>query len=120
MAGSGRARAVDGTTLRGARAGDGQVHLFAALARGQGRCWPTPGRRRAGRGRWLGAAAAGVEVAGKVVTADALHTRAGRARWLVADRHAEDVVAVKGNQPGLAAAIDRLAPSAVSPRADHG
>ncbi len=56
--------------------------------------------------------------AGRVVTADALHTGAAEAGWLVG-RGADDVLVVKGNQPGLVAAIDRMAPEAVPPSAPH-
>jgi len=49
-----------------------------------------------------------VELAGRVVTADALHTQVAHATYLVAMRHAGYLLTVKDNQPGLAAAIDRL------------
>src|SRR6266536_1540688 len=83
--------AVDGKALRGAVGPDGQqVHLLEPL-----------------------------DLQGKVVTADALHTQAKHARWLVDDEHADYLLTVKGNQPGLQAQIDRLAPDAFSPGAPH-
>ena len=60
-----------------------------------------------------------LDLQGKVVTADALHTQAKHARWLVDDKHADYLLTVKGNQPGLQAQIDRLAPDAFSPGAPH-
>jgi len=58
-----------------------------------------------------------VDLADRVVTADALHTQTEHARWLVEERGADYLLTVKGNQPGLARAIDRLPQSAFSPRA---
>ncbi len=54
-----------------------------------------------------------------MVTADALHTQTEHARWLVDDKHADYLLMVKGNQPSLQTAIDRLAPDAFSPGAPH-
>jgi len=116
----GGAIAVDGKTLRGARQPDGrQVHLFAALAHGSGTVLAQrevpPETNETTQ---LEPLLEGVGLAGRVVTADALHTGAAEARWLVG-RGADYVLVVKGNQPGLVAAIDRMAPEAFSPSAPH-
>ncbi|HEV8163701.1 MAG TPA: ISAs1 family transposase [Actinomycetota bacterium] len=101
-----RAVAVDGKTLRGARRPpDGrQVHLLAAmdhttrmvLAQREvdGAPGEVPGVRPL---------LAGLDLAGAVVTADALHTHADAAEFLVADKRAHYLFTVKANQPTLLA-----------------
>jgi hypothetical protein len=59
-----------------------------------------------------------VDLEGRVVTADALHTNAAEARYLVG-RGADYVLVVKDNQPGLVAAIDRVPAGAFSPGASN-
>lgn len=100
--------AVDGKSARGARRPDGsRVHLFAAL---------THDGLPAGQ---VIAAAKGFEIAafrtlldrvdlpGRVVTADALHTQVAHAHYL--HRHgAHYVFTVKGNQPKLRARLAGL------------
>jgi Transposase DDE domain len=97
-----RAVAVDGKTLRGARRSpDGrQVHLLAAmdhptrtvLAQREvdGASGEVPGVRPL---------LAGLDLAGAVVTADALHTHADAAEFLVTDMRAHYLFMVKANQP---------------------
>ena len=46
---------------------------------------------------------AGLDLAGAVVTADALHTHADAAEFLVADKRAHYLCTVKANQPTLLA-----------------
>jgi predicted transposase YbfD/YdcC len=99
--------AIDGKTLRGARAaaGDGRpVHLLAAmdhtsrgvLAQHQvgGAPEEVPGFRPL---------LAGLDLAGVVVTADALQTHPEAAKFLVADKQAHYLFQVKANQPTLLA-----------------
>jgi len=111
---------VDGKVLRGARGPGGhQVHLLAALAHDSG----TVLAQRAvaattNETTQLAPLLDGVDLAGRVVTADALHTTPGEARYLIG-RDADYVLTVKGNQPGLVTAIDRLAPEVFSPGAHH-
>jgi DDE_Tnp_1-associated/Transposase DDE domain len=113
--------AVDGKTLRGAVDADGrQVHLLAALAHGSGAVLAQ---------RWVDAKSNEitgfrplldeVDLQGKVVTADALHTQTEHARYLVAGRQADYLFTVKGNQPTLEAAISRLPQAAFSPGAPN-
>jgi predicted transposase YbfD/YdcC len=109
-----RAVAVDGKTLRGAHApapdGDGRpVHLLAAmdhtsravLAQRQvgGAPEEVPGFRPL---------LADLDLAGAVVTADALHTHPDAAEFLVADKQAHYLFTVKANQPTLLARCQRL------------
>jgi predicted transposase YbfD/YdcC len=107
-----RAVAIDGKTLRGARdaAGDGRpVHLLAAmdhtsravLAQHQvgGAPEEVPGFRPL---------LAGLDLAGAVVTADALHTHPDAAEFLVAGKQAHYLFTVKANQPTLLAHCQRL------------
>jgi len=114
--------AVDGKTLRGAVGPDGrQVQLFAALAHGSG---TVLAQRRVpletSEVTQFQPLLDEVDLAGRVVTADALHTHTEHARWLVEDRQADYVLTVKDNQPGLVAAIDQLAPDVFSPGAPNG
>jgi predicted transposase YbfD/YdcC len=105
-----RAVAVDGTTLRGASDAQGrQVHLLAAmdhatravLAQRQvdGAPGEVPGLRPL---------LADLDLAGVVVTADALQTHAEAAEFLVA-KQAHYLLVVKANQPTLLDRCARLA-----------
>jgi predicted transposase YbfD/YdcC len=106
-----RAVAVDGKTLRGASDAQGrQVHLLAAmdhatrtvLAQRQvdGAPGEVPGFRPL---------PADLDLAGVVVTADALHTHRDAAEFLVAGKQAHYLLVVKANQPVLLACCARLA-----------
>jgi predicted transposase YbfD/YdcC len=102
-----RAVAVDGKTLRGARCDPWQVHLLAAmdhttravLAQCQvdGAPGEVPGFQPLLRD---------LDLAGVVVTADALQTHREAAEFLVALKQAHDLFTVKANQPTL---LDRCA-----------
>ena len=114
--------AVDGKTLRGAVDASGRkVHLLAALAHGSGivlaqRRVDAKTNEITGFQPLLDE----VDLEGKVVTADALHTQTEHARYLVEDRKAAYVLTVKDNQPGLVAAIDHLPQAVFSPGAPDG
>ena len=104
-----RAVAVDGKTSRGARrAGGTRVHLLGAADHG---------------GHLLDHLEVGVkhnetshftelleplDLAGAVVTADALHTVRANLNWLVTDKKAHYIAIVKRNQPLLHARIRAL------------
>jgi predicted transposase YbfD/YdcC len=104
-----RAVAVDGKTARGARRADGtRVHLLGAAGHG---------------GHLLDHLEVGVkhnetshftqlleplDLAGAVVTADALHTVRANLNWLVKDKKAHYIAIVKRNQPLLHARIRAL------------
>ena len=105
-----RAVAVDGKTLRGSGAQGRQVHLLAAmdqatravLAQRQvnGAPGEVPGLRPL---------LADLDLAGVVVTADALQTRPDAAEFLVAGKHAHYLLVVKANQLTLLEGCARLA-----------
>jgi predicted transposase YbfD/YdcC len=107
-----RAVAVDGKTLRGARCSpDGrQLHLLAAMDHAtravlaQRQVDGAPGEVPA-----FQPLLDGLDLAGVVVTADALHTHADAAEFLVAGKQAHYLFTVKANQPTLLARCARLA-----------
>src|SRR6266540_608951 len=111
--------AVDGKTLRGAVDAAGrQVHLLAALAHGSGTVLAQ--RRVDAKTNEITGFRPLLEqldLQGKVVTADALHTQTEHARYLVGDRQADYLFCVKGNQPTLETAISRVPPAAFPPGA---
>jgi len=95
--------AADGKTVRGAVRADGsQVHLLSVLD-------VATGCVRAQREidvktneiPELAPAIAHLDLTGRVVTLDALHTQAETARHLVEDKHAHYLMIIKGNQPSL-------------------
>ena len=104
-----RAVAVDGKTSRGARRADGtRVHLLGVAGHG---------------GRLLDHLEVGVkhnetshftelpdplDLGGAVVTFDALHTVRANLDWLAGEKKAQYIAVVKGNQPGLLAALEGL------------
>jgi hypothetical protein len=109
--------AVDGKTLRGAVGVDGRrVHLLAAFDQQQGTVLAQ--RRVDGRSTEITGFRPlldEVDLAGWVVTADALHCQRAHARYLVGERHADYLFVAKENQPGLVAAISQLPEQAFSP-----
>jgi len=120
-AGDRSAVAVDGKTLRGSKlpAGKG-VHLLAALVHGQRTV--VAQRRVPGKTNEIPGFQPlldGVDLTGRVVTADAMHTQRDHAEYLVDQRQAGYLLVVKDNQPGLVDAISRLKPAAFSPCAHH-
>ena len=104
-----RAVAVDGKTSRGARRGDGtRVHLLGVAEHG---------------GRLLDHLEAGVghnetshftgllqplDLAGAVVTFDALHTVRANLDWLAAEKNGQYIAVVKADQPLLYARVKAL------------
>lgn len=111
--------AVDGKTVRGAVGVDGRrVHLLAALVHGQGAV--VAQRQVEAKTSEIDAFVPlleDVELTGRVVTADSLHTQRAHARYLVEQRQAAYLLVVKGNQPGMVTAIDRLPEQTFSPTA---
>ena len=115
-----RAVAVDGKTLRGSgHRGRSQVHLLAAMDHttravlAQADVDDTT--NEIGRFRPL---LDGLNLAGQVVTADALHTQREHAEWLVTVKQAAYVLLVKANQPSLHQQLKAL-PWREVPVADH-
>jgi predicted transposase YbfD/YdcC len=103
-----RVIAVDGKTLRGSARDGHQVHLLAALDHHEGAVLAqrqvdgAPGEVPA-----FQPLLAGLDLAGVVVTADALHTQRDHAAFLV-DRGADYLLVVKANQPALHAQLAGL------------
>jgi len=106
------ALAVDGKALRGTRhaSADGQaVHLLAVLD--QQACAVLGQVSVDGKTNEVTRFAPlldHLDLAGDVVTADALHTQRGHAEFLVTGKNAHYIFIVKKNQPGLYAQLKRL------------
>ncbi|WP_169847206.1 ISAs1 family transposase [Rhodococcus triatomae] len=102
--------AVDGKTVRGARAGEESApHLVSAVTHTGGvvlgQC------RTADKSNEISAVRRllrGIDLVGAVVTVDAMHTQKATARCLRERCRAEYVMVVKANQPGLLARIREL------------
>jgi predicted transposase YbfD/YdcC len=112
--------AVDGKTVRAAIDSEGnQTHLLAAATHGEqlvlGQVEVGAKSNEIPQFAPLldGLTAAGVDLRGLVITADALHTQRGHAEYLH-QVGAEFVFTAKGNQPRLFAALDAL-PWATTP-----
>jgi predicted transposase YbfD/YdcC len=106
-----RAVAVDGKSLRGAKRGDGrQVHLLAAMDHTT-RAGLAQRQVNGAPGEVPGFAPllADLDLAGVVVTADALQTHREAAEFLVAGKQAHYLFCVKANQPTLLDRCTRLA-----------
>lgn len=101
--------AVDGKTVRGAIDAEGnQAHLLAAMTHHQGLVIAqTEVDGKTNEIPMLPTLLDELDIAGAVITADALHTQRSTARYLH-DRGAEFVFCVKENQPKLFAALNAL------------
>lgn len=114
--------AVDGKTLRGAKREDGtQVHLLSAFLHQQG---ITVAQVEVGKKTneipEIKRLLEDVDIRGRVVTADALHTQTETARFLVEEKGADYVFTVKDNQPTLLSDIAGLREEDFSPCAGDG
>jgi predicted transposase YbfD/YdcC len=118
--------AVDGKAVRGAKGKDGKApHLVAALAHGigavLGQVAVNAKSNEVPAVRDLLAAFA--DLAGAVITLDALHTQHDTAQ-LVLGRHADYAMTVKGNMPTLFRQLKKLpwpkVPSVSTVTKDHG
>lgn len=98
-----QAVAVDGKTLRGSRRPDGTVTHLLAAALHDGRA--VLAQRQVGaKSNEIPAFVPlldGLDLTGKIVTADALHTQREHARHLVQEHKAHYLLVVKGNQKNL-------------------
>ena len=104
-----RVIAVDGKTLRGSRDADGtQRHLLAAFDHSHGVVLgQVDVAAKTNEVPMLPILLAGIDIAGAVITADALHAVRSHAVYLH-ERGAHYVLTVKSNQPGLRAQLARL------------
>jgi hypothetical protein len=104
---SGGAIGIDGKTVRGACRPDGtKVHLLSAFLHQEGltiaqKEVPSKTNEIPEAKPLLDL----LDLEGKVVTADALHTQKALARFLVEDKHADYCFTVKDNQPTMKDAI---------------
>lgn len=103
--------ALDGKTVRGAKAGEERApHLLAAMICGARPVLAQRGvEHKTNEITQVKPLLDEVGIAGALVTADALHVQSETARYLVEDKHADYLfTVVKDNQPGLFAALDAL------------
>lgn len=102
--------ALDGKTLRGARGPEGQqVHLLSAVLHGEGIVIAQ--RKVSDKSNEIPEAPAllaPLDLAGVVVTADALHTQKKLALFVVEEKKGDYVLTVKENQPTLKQNIAEL------------
>lgn len=104
------ALAVDGKTLRGARIDAGRaVHLLSAMTHAEG---ATIAQRdvdqKTNEITGFRPLLEGLDLRGVVVTADAMHAQRDHAHFLVEEKGAHYLFGLKGNQPTLAEAAERL------------
>jgi hypothetical protein len=107
----GRALALDGKTLRGSRDGEEgrPVHLLAAVVHGSAAVVAqTRVDEKTNEITRVKPLLSELDIAGAVVTADALLTQREIARHLVEDKDADYVFTVKDNQPSLRRDIAEL------------
>ena len=110
--------AVDGKTLKGARQQPGQIHLLTAFLHRQGLVLAQPPVEA--QSNDITAARpllSPLEITGRVVTLDALHTQENTAGYLVEDKQAHYLMTVKDNQKNLQPDIQDLNLSAFPPSA---
>ena len=102
--------AVDGKTLRGSGAADGAGrHLLAALDHAHGVVLgQVDVEAKTNEIPMFATVLDRIDLAGAVVTADALHAQRAHAEYLVTRRQAHYVITVKRNQPGLHAQLAAL------------
>jgi len=109
--------ALDGKALRGAMRSDGRaVQLFSAMLHGAG---VVVGQTEVDEDSNEISAfiplVESLDLAGALVTADAIHTQREHARYLVEDKSADYLFQVKENQPKLLAAIKAIPTEGFSP-----
>lgn len=102
--------AVDGKTVKGARDAQGnQLHLMSAILHQKGIVVSQmPVDSKTNEITCFKPLLDEVEIAGKVVTADALHTQVSHANYIVEERGADYFFTVKGNQPTLLKDIEAI------------
>jgi predicted transposase YbfD/YdcC len=108
--GARRMIAVDGKTLRGSAAGtEPGRHLLAALDHAHGVVLgQVDVEAKTNEIPMFARLLDRIDLAGAVVTADALHAQRAHAEYLAGQRGAHYLITVKGNQPGLHAQLASL------------
>lgn len=117
----GWAIAVDGKTLKGAvDTGGKAVHLMAALLHKEGVVIAqNQVETKSNEITALKPLLDPLDIQGKVVTTDAMHTQVETARYLKEEKSADYVMIVKGNQPGLQQDIQAVEEKDFSPLLHH-
>ena len=104
-----RAVAVDGKTSRGARRGDGtRVHLLGVAEHGGRLLDHLEIDVKHNETSHFAELLASLDLAGAVVTFDALHTVRANLDWLAAEKNGQYIAVVKTNQPLLYARVKAL------------
>ena len=104
-----RAVALDGKTSRGARRGDGtRVHLLGAAEHGGRLLDHLEIDVKHNETSHFAELLASLDLAGAVVTFDALHTVRANLDWLAAEKNGQYIAVVKANQPLLYARVRAL------------
>ncbi len=113
---SGEAISIDGKTLRGS-AGDGKaIHLVAAFLHKEGiTIAQKQVDEKSNEITAIKPLLDPLNIEGKVVTLDALHTQVKTAQYLKKEKKADYVLFVKGNQPALLKDIQDLEKDSFSP-----
>lgn len=107
---AGAGLAIDGKTVRGSSDGDKPaIHLLSAIVHGNSAVVAQVAvESKTNEITKVDPLLDGLDIAGTVVTADALLTQREIARHLVEDKHADYVLTAKDNQPTLRQDIDDL------------
>ena len=104
-----RAVAVDGKTSRGARRGDGtRVHLLGVTEHGGRLLDHLEVDAKHNETSHFAELLEPLDLAGAVVTFDALHTVRANLQWLAGEKKAQYIAVVKANQPLLHARLKAL------------
>ncbi len=116
---AGNAIALDGKTSRGSTSEGGkQTHLVSVFLHKEGVVIAQ--QAVAAKSNEITAVRpllANIDIAGCVVTADAMHTQKDTARFIVEEKHADYLFTVKDNQPTLKQDIESLSMESFSPGA---
>ena len=113
-----RAVAVDGKTSRGARRGDGtRVHLLGVTEHGGRLLDHLEVDVKHNETSHFAELLEPLDLAGAVVTFDALHTVRANLEWLAGEKQAQYIAVVKNNQPLLHARVKALPWQQVRPEA---
>jgi ABC-type oligopeptide transport system substrate-binding subunit len=109
--------AVDGKTLKGARDSEGkQLHLMSAILHKEGVVVAqTPVDKKTNEITKFKTLLGPLDLNGKVVTADAMHTQVEHAIYLKEQKGADYFFTVKGNQGTLLKSIEDLDDEDFSP-----
>lgn len=113
--------ALDGKSMRGALRGDGRaVHLFSAMVHDRGvvvaQAEVDVKSNEITAFRPL---LESLDIAGALVTADALHTQRDHARFLVEEKNADYLFQVKDNQPKLHQALKAMSHDSYSAESEE-